>query len=1138
MMVQDSTTDRDEIKMRFLELYNSAYELKLLFKSFFTRNSPILELIDIESKNSPDEVVNVLIDYLGYNFLSTAGKNYNENNTKNKDGKYLIRQKLLERICEIHEDPEGHKKLILDRLNAKLRSEYKDFETLSRRGNFNIHAKKEMVKILGFPDVVFESPPKENQEEDTTTMSKKRQLKPLYDYQVQAEHKIREMLSNTSRGKRILISVPTGAGKTRLTVEALINWLNDRGRGDVGNSPEQQKNGRIIFWFASTNELCSQAASEFVHIYEQIGMTNEPFNVTRLYGNKRKELFESLAENPGTHVVITNTEHFQSWLKVEKKESTYRVDRYHDSELFKKIREQTIALVIDEAHEAGSPAYLDVFASLGFDFSGRKDRPINRSDIVLIGLTATPYRGTENDMKSLQKYFGYIYIPIPEKEHKSPSPIPVIDAPEYSHVDKSIRISGMKSFDPFSELDYEWQIKHFNGKDIRHEPVFNYVFTKSGTFLIRLTVTNSIRKSSSTSREIIVYPSNKTNYRNNLEDNKEFNRILQDRGILCNITYGVIDGPQLTWTKKEIQEWKRGRLSAENEEIIEKDRKYNRHICDIIHKAIKKYGKKRVLVFANGVAHSHNLALILKAGYNLVAKSVDGTMNPGLRRQIIHDFRDGKIEVLCNHGILTSGFDVPEIDTLLICRTVGSNALYTQMIGRGQRGKVSGGTDDLWLITAYFKKGDDFNNDEKLGWEALADTWGRFPDEISSDLNVRNIEYSASGDPTTSPSSIESEAMFQCQQCGVKSTDIRNASRLFGVDIDTIIKYKEIYKSSKNCLNCSQSENNIASGKMEKSATNSPKPKIIALFDELCTQYGHVPTTRQFVDAVDNQGLEYDFDKIYSNDYGLLLRRLNIILADDPHLSDSLYGEYFEKCIKEGMLITREQLDGHGQYKLVDYEEIFGTFREFQEKTHYILKLLLDNIQSKNLSSEKVLDLIDDDLIELNLKLNHHPHFEDLKLHSKIGAHYYLSEINLSYLKYLDNYNGNYPGKFLKLVTEFFRLKKILGIVPDRDQFNKLTSVIITGYLGKIFNFNYNNFLMTINETHSEQDFKEYAIDMRAKTIQRLIKLRDEHGIEKINEIIDSAYGHDDELSISIIAWGGDEIKLKKQIRPPRDTST
>jgi len=1104
-----SKNPKDEIVKRFLELYETADELKKLFNSFLSEDSLLKTLMNIDSIEDKKQIAEIVVDYLGINFLHTAGKNYNVTNIykKYEDGKYLIREKLLEKICNRHHDPEQKKKEILDEFNTIRRTSYLKFNEMVHDSFFlSRKCQQNLIKNLGFPEITTEPPPKQNREDETTTVSKKPLLKPLYDYQTQSVALISDMLSEKEKDKRKLINIPTGAGKTRLTVEAIIDWINNLSQNKIPKVGDQQKNGRIIFWFASTNELCSQAASEFVNIYAQIGMGGIPYNVTRLYGDSRRDLFTILSEYPGIHIVVTNTEHFQNFLRDEKENTKYRVDQYDNSEIFKKIRSQTIAIVIDEAHEVTGETYQSFLAAMGFDFTNRKESKSkrNRNNIVLIGLTATPYKGSgyQIDMfepqiddelseftkfddeqdppylkkldlktKLIHKIFGGVYIPIPEKQHLDSNPLPIIEAPSYSYVGDYVKISGLKSFDNYSDLEYFWEISVIGSKTItNNEGVFYHKFQNDGTHNIKLTITNQNNISQTILHTIQIYSSNvsKENRKGNLQDNKDFNLILQERTILCKIIYGVIDGPQLDWDRNEIEKWKRGNLSEENEEIIEKAIDYNKHICEIVEKCIKKYGKKRILIFANGVTHAQNLALILHVKYGLKAKSVDSNMNPGLRRKVIDDFRNGKLDVLCNHGILTTGFDVPKIDTLLICRTVGSNALYTQMIGRGQRGILVGGTENLWLITAHFKKGE-FEKDAnlRLGWEALVETWEKFPPEIKNDLKVRDnqFEYSESKPkeeqkPKKNPQIIIYEPLeFECLTCKVKKKGFENMVKFFGVDPDKEKFHNAFNDGSlpKHCTNCrkmkkvakytkchfcesfvenhdydpifivivNQAYNaqignkvrtfknlqdtlhrmfkekvphsyfNLANPSIKKITNlglvkiknnlelefekiSEPETlkklidlsyqapqikenvdKILAeiksktetsieksdelkkLFDELKKLFGHIPTSRQFSFAVREKNLWEDYQNKFSANYDKFLDFHMEFIKDDNNLKDSLYGEYFEKCISVKDKISREQLDRHGLYRISDYEDIFGNFKNFEQKTEKNLQQVL-----------------------------------------------------------------------------------------------------------------------------------------------------------------------------------------------------
>ena len=106
---------------------------------------------------------------------------------------------------------------------------------------------------------------------------------------------------------------------------------------------------------------------------------------------------------------------------------------------------------------------------------------------------------------------------------------------------------------------------------------------------------------------------------------------------------------------------------------------------------------RRVLLFGCSVEQSQFFtALLLYFGYS--AAHVDGTTSKARRRGIIHQFRTGNLQVLSNYGVLTTGFDAPNTDVVMIARPTASPVLYSQMIGRGLRGPAIGGTARCKLI--------------------------------------------------------------------------------------------------------------------------------------------------------------------------------------------------------------------------------------------------------------------------------------------------------------------------------------------------------------------------------------------------------------------------------------------------------
>ena len=54
--------------------------------------------------------------------------------------------------------------------------------------------------------------------------------------------------------------------------------------------------------------------------------------------------------------------------------------------------------------------------------------------------------------------------------------------------------------------------------------------------------------------------------------------------------------------------------------------------------------------------------------------------------------------MLCNFGVLTTGFDAPNTDAVLLARPTLSPVLYSQMVGRAMRGPAMGGNAETTII--------------------------------------------------------------------------------------------------------------------------------------------------------------------------------------------------------------------------------------------------------------------------------------------------------------------------------------------------------------------------------------------------------------------------------------------------------
>lgn len=189
-------------------------------------------------------------------------------------------------------------------------------------------------------------------------------LPPLHGFQVRIADATQDMFREEGGG-RALLSLPTGAGKTRIAVESIVRSIRD---GELTGP---------ILWIAQTDELCEQAVETWSFVWRAIG-PQQSLHISRLWGS-----FEAEPVQRSTHVVITTIAKILN-----------RVDD-PDYEWLSKAD----CAIVDEAHGSTTPSYTKVLSWLGF----RR----NRERIPLVGLTATPFRGTSTEQtKRLVNRYG------------------------------------------------------------------------------------------------------------------------------------------------------------------------------------------------------------------------------------------------------------------------------------------------------------------------------------------------------------------------------------------------------------------------------------------------------------------------------------------------------------------------------------------------------------------------------------------------------------------------------------------------------------------------------------------------------------------------------------------------------------
>lgn len=105
--------------------------------------------------------------------------------------------------------------------------------------------------------------------------------------------------------------------------------------------------------------------------------------------------------------------------------------------------------------------------------------------------------------------------------------------------------------------------------------------------------------------------------------------------------------------------------------------------------------RKNLLIFCSLIEEANRVAQAIPG-----AVVVTGETELSVRSRILYEFKTGKIRCVVNVGVLTTGFDYPELEAVLIARSTMSLALYYQMIGRLMRPFIypDGSVKTGWVV--------------------------------------------------------------------------------------------------------------------------------------------------------------------------------------------------------------------------------------------------------------------------------------------------------------------------------------------------------------------------------------------------------------------------------------------------------
>ncbi|HAC0826367.1 TPA_asm: helicase [Listeria monocytogenes] len=116
------------------------------------------------------------------------------------------------------------------------------------------------------------------------------------------------------------------------------------------------------------------------------------------------------------------------------------------------------------------------------------------------------------------------------------------------------------------------------------------------------------------------------------------------------------------------------------------DDQFNKRMIwgDVIKHYQKLADGEQAILYASSIYQSEKMAASFNAA-GISSAHIDGKTPKPIRDDIIKQFREGEIKVLCNLDLIGEGFDVPDCSTVIMLRPTQSLSLYIQQSMRGMR---------------------------------------------------------------------------------------------------------------------------------------------------------------------------------------------------------------------------------------------------------------------------------------------------------------------------------------------------------------------------------------------------------------------------------------------------------------------
>ena len=164
---------------------------------------------------------------------------------------------------------------------------------------------------------------------------------------------------------------------------------------------------------------------------------------------------------------------------------------------------------------------------------------------------------------------------------------------------------------------------------------------------------------------------------------KEYQKIIEGVSIGELIQDGYLSTPHYYGVKADLSKIATKMGDYDQQQVAEMFTEQKLYI-GVVENYEKLTPRKKAIVFSSNIQNSIEIAEeFARHGYPV--RHLDSTFNKNEREAVLEWFDKSPNGILCNVGILTRGFDQPDIEVVILYRATKSLPLMLQMIGRGSR---------------------------------------------------------------------------------------------------------------------------------------------------------------------------------------------------------------------------------------------------------------------------------------------------------------------------------------------------------------------------------------------------------------------------------------------------------------------